>query len=776
MGRHSGVQRRGDPGRRSALPAGAGRAGVRTGRPGQPRARGHDAGGRLRRRGHGAAPRARPGHRLRGAGGGLAGAAARAGDHPVRRRPGRLRPGAERARLRRRPAAGHQRLRGDGDLAQAGAPAGDRGPLARRAVAAGPAGAADRARRPGGAALRRRRAASGRGRGGAADRRGRRAGRRRAVGRARRPLPGGHHAGPGVPGAGRVRAGRPLDARRAGGRNAARRAPGGAPVPAGRVGGRPAASGALAGRAGRAGAARAAPAPGGDRPRPLEGGRHPVGRARPAARCACYAARVMTGAQRTRTKLVATLGPASSDAAVIGAMVDAGLDVARLNFSHGEPAEHRERLSIARRAATECGASLAVLADLQGPKIRVGVLAGDGYPLPAGASCELIAGASSAPPPAIPVTYGQLADDLRPGDRVLLDDGAIELEVRSVSGRRVACVVRRGGTVRSRKGVNLPGVRVSAPSLTAKDRKDLVTAIGAGVDYLALSFVRRAGDVTGAKRAIAELGADVPLVAKLERPEAIEHLDGILDAADAVMVARGDLGVELAVEKVPPLQKEIIARANACGVPVITATQMLESMVSSQRPTRAEASDVANAVFDGTDAVMLSQETAIGAYPVEAVATMRRIAEEAESTPSLLHPPPPPSGGPLDVASTTCKAAVQAAADLGARAIVAFTETGATARYVSRFRPRVPIVGLTPHEATRRRMAMYWGVRALPPVDPHLEMGEMVQQADQRLRAAGVASEGDLIVLVAGTPGLRAATNRMIVHRLGSADVTQTSG
>jgi len=484
----------------------------------------------------------------------------------------------------------------------------------------------------------------------------------------------------------------------------------------------------------------------------------------------------MIGAQRTRTKLVATLGPASSDPAVIGAMVDAGLDVARLNFSHGEPAEHRERLSIARRAATERGASLAVLADLQGPKIRVGVLAGDGYPLAAGASCELIAGATSAPPPAIPVTYEQLADDLRPGDRVLLDDGAIELEVRSVSGRRVACVVRRGGTVRSRKGVNLPGVRVSAPSLTAKDRRDLVTAIEAGVDYLALSFVRRAGDVTDAKRAIAELGADVPLVAKLERPEAIEHLDGILDAAAAVMVARGDLGVELAVEKVPPLQKEIIARANACGVPVITATQMLESMVSSQRPTRAEASDVANAVFDGTDAVMLSQETAIGAYPVEAVATMRRIAEEAESTPSLLHPPPPPSGGPLDVASTTCKAAVQAAADLGARAIVAFTETGATARYVSRFRPRVPIVGLTPHEATRRRMAMYWGVRALPPVDTHLELGEMVQQADQRLRAAGVAREGDLIVLVAGTPGLRAATNRMIVHRLGSADVTQTSG
>jgi pyruvate kinase len=473
---------------------------------------------------------------------------------------------------------------------------------------------------------------------------------------------------------------------------------------------------------------------------------------------------------------VATLGPASSDPEVIGAMIDAGLDVARLNFSHGESGEHRDRLALARRVATERGATLAVLADLQGPKIRVGVLAGDGYQLPTGGSCELVAGATSAPPPAIPVTYEQLASDLHPGDRVLLDDGAIELEVRSISGRRIGCVVRNGGTVRSRKGVNLPGVRVSAPSLTAKDRQDLAVAIDAGVDYVALSFVRRPGDVTDAKRAIAELGADVPLIAKLERPEAIEHLDGVLHAADAVMVARGDLGVELTVEKVPPLQKEIIARANACGVPVITATEMLESMVSSRRPTRAEASDVANAVFDGSDALMLSQETAIGAYPAEAVATMRRIAEEAECSPSLLHPPPPPSGGPLDVASTTCKAAVQAAADLGARAIVAFTETGASARFVSRFRPLAPIIGLTPHETTRRRMALYWGVRTLPPVDPNLEMTEMVQQADQRLRAAELASEGDLIVLVAGTPGLRAATNRMIVHRVGRADVAQTPG
>jgi pyruvate kinase len=476
-----------------------------------------------------------------------------------------------------------------------------------------------------------------------------------------------------------------------------------------------------------------------------------------------------------RTKIVATLGPASGDAEVLGAMIDAGMDVARLNFSHGEPAEHLERLAVARRAAAARGASLAVLADLQGPKIRVGIVEGERYPLETGDECELVAGATRTLPPAIPIAYERLADDLAPGDRVLLDDGAIELEVRSIEGRRIRCVVRRGGTIRSRKGVNLPGVRVSAPSLTAKDREDLATAVEAGVDYVALSFVRRPTDVTEAKRAIAALGADLPLVAKLERREAIEHLDGILEVADAVMVARGDLGVELAVEKVPTLQKEIIANANARGVPVITATQMLESMVSSQRPTRAEASDVANAVFDGTDAVMLSQETAIGAFPIDAVGTMGRIAREAESAPSLLHPPAP-GGGPLDVPSTVCKAAVQAAGDLRARAIVAFTETGATARFVSRFRPRAPIFGLTVHQATVRRMAMYWGVRALPLIAPRLRTSEMVRKADDLLRAAGIAAAGELIVIVAGMPGRSAATDRMIVHRLGQDDVARADG
>ena len=476
-----------------------------------------------------------------------------------------------------------------------------------------------------------------------------------------------------------------------------------------------------------------------------------------------------------RTKIVATLGPASGDPEVLGAMVDAGLDVVRLNFSHGQPEEHVARLERARRVAAKRGGGLAALADLQGPKIRVGRVPGDGLVLSTGGDCELLAGTAAAPPPAVPVPYQHLADDLEPGDRVLLDDGAIELRVRAVQGRCVRCRVIRGGTVRSGKGVNLPGIRVSAPSLTDKDRADLAAAVGAGVDYVALSFVRRPSDVTAAKRAIADLGADVPLVAKLERPEAIEHLDGILAAADAVMVARGDLGVELAVEKVPPLQKEIIAHANAHGVPVITATQMLESMVSNPRPTRAEASDVANAVFDGTDALMLSQETAIGAYPGEAVATMARIAEQAESTPSLLHPPPP-AGGPLDVPATVCKAAVQVAADLHARVIVVFTQTGATARFVSRFRPREPILGLTPHERTRRRMALYWGVRALPAIAQSDDMAVMVAQADERIRASGLAGDGDLAVVVAGNPGRRAMTNRVIVHRLGEPDVTHPPG
>jgi pyruvate kinase len=471
-----------------------------------------------------------------------------------------------------------------------------------------------------------------------------------------------------------------------------------------------------------------------------------------------------------RTKIVATLGPASSNREVLGDMVEAGLDVVRLNFSHGERADHLARFELVRSVAAERNHNLAILVDLQGPKIRVGVVDDNGVVLDRGREVVLVAGADRAAETEIPVVYPELAADVHQGDQILLDDGAIGLRVQDVEGERVRCRVERGGVVKSRKGVNLPGVAVSAASLTAKDRADVVTAVEAGADYVALSFVRRPDDVVEAKQAIADHGGDIPVVAKLERPEAIDCLDEILEVADAVMVARGDLGVELAVEQVPPIQKHIIARANSSGVPVITATQMLESMVASARPTRAEASDVANAIFDGTDAVMLSQETAVGQYPVEAVATMGRIAREAEATP-YLSAPPPPAVGKLDVPATVSRAAVQMAADLGAKAIVAFTESGATARYVSRFRPRNPIIGLTTSEAARRRMALFWGVETAAPLAVGTQVRGMIAQADERVVSEGLLTPGDLIVVVAGSPGGRGGTNRVLVHRVGSLDL-----
>ena len=471
-----------------------------------------------------------------------------------------------------------------------------------------------------------------------------------------------------------------------------------------------------------------------------------------------------------RTKVVATLGPASSSREVLAGMVQAGLDVVRLNFSHGERADHLARFELVRSVAAELQRNLAILVDLQGPKIRVGVVDDDGVRVDRGREVVLVAGTERAAEPEIPVVYPDLAADVRQGDQILLDDGAIDLRVREVEGERVRCQVERGGVVRSRKGVNLPGVAVSAASLTAKDRADVATAVEAGADYVALSFVRKPDDVAEAKQAIADHGGDIPVVAKLERPEAIDCLDEILEVADAVMVARGDLGVELAPEKVPPIQKHIIARANSLGVPVITATQMLESMVASPRPTRAEASDVANAIFDGTDAVMRTQETASGQYPVEAEGTMNRIAREAEATP-YLSDPPPPAVGKLDVPATVSRAAVQVATDLGARAIVAFTESGATAGYVSRFRPRTPILGMTTSEAARRRMALFWGVETASPLGVGTQVRGMIDQADERLVGEGLLAPGDLVVVVAGSPGGRGGTNRVLVHRVGQPDL-----
>ncbi|HLI27314.1 MAG TPA: pyruvate kinase [Chloroflexota bacterium] len=462
------------------------------------------------------------------------------------------------------------------------------------------------------------------------------------------------------------------------------------------------------------------------------------------------ASRLGTG----RTKIVATLGPATSTPERIGALIDAGVDVFRLNFSHGTPAEHAAVYQAVREQAAARDAPVAVLQDLQGPKIRVGPLAHGGpLVLREGTTVTLttrpgVVGHDAV----IPVTYEALARDVRRGDRILLDDGLLELRVESVQAPDVTTTVVVGGELWPHKGVNLPGVPLSTPALTPKDREDLRRGLQLGVDYVALSFVRRADDVLLARQYLADLQARepavarraVPLIAKLEKPEAIEHLDAILGVADGVMVARGDLAVELSAEEVPPLQKRIIHQANVHGKPVITATQMLQSMVEHPRPTRAEASDVANAVLDGSDAVMLSAETAVGRYPVEAVRAMARIAAAAEAL-----PPPPRPGPPAQTARShaVVRAACALASAVGARALVVFTRSGYTAQLASQCRPALPIFAFTGDAAVRRRLALWWGVVALPSeLVGHTDA--VIERVSGELVRRGLAGRGDLVVLV----------------------------
>ena len=471
------------------------------------------------------------------------------------------------------------------------------------------------------------------------------------------------------------------------------------------------------------------------------------------------------------TKIVCTLGPASRSPEVIEALIRGGMDVARLNFSHGTHAEHAEVIDRVRAAARRAGRPVGILQDLQGPKIRIGPVAAGVVELKAGAPFSLTTGDTPGDASCVSTTYEALVRDVKVGDRILLNDGLIELRVVQVGRDAVRCQVVCGGLLSSHKGINLPGVKVSAPALTEKDREDLLFGVGQGVDYAALSFVRRAEDVEMARAVIREAGADVPVVAKLERPEAVDDLERILEAADGVMVARGDLGVELPLERVPVLQKRIIEEANRAETPVITATQMLESMTVSPRPTRAEASDVANAIFDGTDAVMLSGETAVGRYPVEAVEMMARIVDEAER--SLLSRPAlrRRSGERrLTFPEATAEAACLVAQDLRARAIVAFTQSGATARLISKYRPRCPVIGVTPHDRIVGRMTLYWGVlpRTLGRV---VGTDEMIARVDEALLREGVVSRGDTLVIVAGAPlNQRGGTNFMNLHRVGDVE------
>ena len=468
-----------------------------------------------------------------------------------------------------------------------------------------------------------------------------------------------------------------------------------------------------------------------------------------------------------RTKIVATLGPASDSAERIRDLIKAGVDVFRLNFSHGTQEQHQAVFRRIRRIAGALRANVCVLQDLQGPKIRVGRLKGGGpVPLERGKVLTITTHSLLGDARRVSTTYRALPKDVQSGDRILLDDGLLELRVLSKTSDSVRCEVTVGGPLGEHKGINLPGVLVSAPALTAKDRRDLAFGLKLGVDAVALSFVRRAADVESVRRIVRRRRLATPIIAKIEQPEAVEELAQILRAADGVMVARGDLGVEMPPEQVPVLQKRIIREANRLGKPVIVATQMLESMVKSPRPTRAEASDVANAIFDGTDAVMLSAETAVGKYPLETVRMMTRIAEAAETVyrPQRL---PEEDGGGCAIPEAVADAAAQAAEDLGASAIVVFTISGATARLVAQRRPACAIHAFSPVPETCRRLAMVWGVEAHP-----VAMAEatdaLVADAERVLRKLKVVKRGDAIVLVAGTTPLPGATDVVKVLRVGS--------
>lgn len=466
-----------------------------------------------------------------------------------------------------------------------------------------------------------------------------------------------------------------------------------------------------------------------------------------------------------RTKIIATLGPATDGPEVPAALLEAGVDVVRLNFSHGTPDEHARRLERVRDAAAARGQALAVLQDLPGPKLRVGALPGGRVRLARGQGAVLTPVPRDAAAPTdqtIPVAYPRLCDDVRPGDRIFLQDGELSLVVEQVQPTEVRCVVETGGVLRQHAGINLPGVRLSEPAVTDEDLRALAWGAAHDVDFVGVSFVEEPEELHRVRDRLRDHGCTAMVVAKIERRAALARLEAIVAAADAVMVARGDLAVETAIEEVPVIQKSTIALCNRLGMPVITATQMLESMIAQPRPTRAEAADVANAVFDGTDALMLSGETAIGAHPVEAVRMMAAIADRAEDA------------LPYDVifglrareqSGTTSEAialaACQAAEAIGAAAIVAATESGSTARRVARLRPRRPVVALTHNPATARRLALVWGVRpvlaqAIGDVDA------LIARSVQAAVDAGLARSGDQVVVTAGVPIGRPGTTNLL--------------
>jgi pyruvate kinase len=469
-----------------------------------------------------------------------------------------------------------------------------------------------------------------------------------------------------------------------------------------------------------------------------------------------------------RAKIVCTLGPATWSSEKIGELIDAGMDVARLNFSHGERETHLKALQAVREEAQKRDRAVAVLLDVQGPKIRVGRFATGETELVPGREFIITTDASVVGDDRrVSTTYAGLAGDVRKGAQILLDDGLLTLEVTDVRGNDVVTVVRIGGTLKNNKGMNLPDVAVSAPGLTEKDRADLTFGVRVGVDYIAQSFVRSADDVRSARALVTTNGHSIPIIAKIEKQQAVDRLDEIIREADGIMVARGDLGVELGPEKVPLIQKRLIEATNGKGKLVITATQMLESMIRQQRPTRAEASDVANAVLDGTDALMLSGETAVGLYPIETVRTMDRIIREVESSPLYRLSVENPSLDMPVSANAIAHAAVVAARQMGIRNVAVVTDSGGAARLMSEYRPEATILALTTNEVTYRRLALYWGVLPLY-IPPASTFNELVDRIEELLRERNLAANGEYVVVTASMPiGAGDTTNTLRIHRVG---------
>jgi pyruvate kinase len=469
-----------------------------------------------------------------------------------------------------------------------------------------------------------------------------------------------------------------------------------------------------------------------------------------------------------RAKIVCTLGPATSSQEQITALINAGLDVARLNLSHGSQADHLLAYQRVRAGSDATGRSVGVLADLQGPKIRLGTFPGGPVRLSAGDEFIITTDDVPGTEREASTTYQGLADDVKVGDRILIDDGNVQMDVTGVTGSRVRTRVVVGGRVSDHKGINLPGVAVSAPALTDKDESDLRWALATGVDMIAMSFVRTPDDASLARKIMSEAGRPgVPLIAKIEKPEAVSVLPEIVDAFDGIMVARGDLGVELPLEQVPAVQSRAISLARERARPVIVATQMLESMISAPRPTRAEVSDVAGAVVEGADAVMLSAETSVGAYPVETVATMARIVVAAEE--NSLRAEHSLTRMPTTTGGAIARAAAEVGAIVGAKALVAFTMTGETARRLARYRSPIPLLAFTTEAATRSQLALTWGAETfIVPTVRHTD--DMVHEVDAALVSLGRCAIGDKIVIVAGSPpGSPGKTNALRVHRIGDA-------